>query len=261
MTPHYAFEVAKRMAEAQDKARGGFSIRNHIEDMQWYEGYANNGEKPAKGVVTGNWNNVDEYDRATQTRRVVSNIPERLSAIFEKMGVQIEWSDMVSRCDDCGLLVETTPSHAWWKPEYVIVNDCELLCLACAEPKDKMDPFTKAYVECALWSSTDESDDAGGEPLDKNYNVDDIDSEALNAMIADCVRFQKENADSLECVYTRKYDAHSAGHDFWLNRNGHGAGFWDGDIPEPYAERLSKASKGFGECNLYVGDDGSIYVS
>ncbi len=46
-----------------------------------------------------------------------------------------------------------------------------------------------------------------------------------------------------------------AGHDFWLNRNGHGAGFWDGDWPEPAATTLDAASKAFGEVNLMLDGD------
>jgi hypothetical protein len=53
--------------------------------------------------------------------------------------------------------------------------------------------------------------------------------------------------------------AEQAGYDFWLTRNGHGAGFWDGDWPEPAATYLTKESKKFGTANLYLGDDGLIY--
>ena len=51
-----------------------------------------------------------------------------------------------------------------------------------------------------------------------------------------------------------------AGHDFWLTRCGHGAGFWDGDRPEPAATVLTKASKAYGEVDLYIGDDGKVYA-
>lgn len=37
-----------------------------------------------------------------------------------------------------------------------------------------------------------------------------------------------------------------AGHDFWLTRNGHGAGFGDGDWPEEAGEKLSEAARSFG---------------
>ena len=43
-----------------------------------------------------------------------------------------------------------------------------------------------------------------------------------------------------------------AGHDFWLTRNGHGAGFRDGDWPEPFAAKLTEAAKRAGERDLYV---------
>jgi hypothetical protein len=52
-----------------------------------------------------------------------------------------------------------------------------------------------------------------------------------------------------------------AGHDFWLTRNGHGAGFWDGDWTEPAATILTNAAKAFDECNLYLGDDQAIHVA
>ncbi len=35
--------------------------------------------------------------------------------------------------------------------------------------------------------------------------------------------------------------------DFWLTRNRHGAGFWDGDYPDGIGERLSDIAHGFGE--------------
>jgi hypothetical protein len=52
-----------------------------------------------------------------------------------------------------------------------------------------------------------------------------------------------------------------AGHDFWLTRNGHGAGFWDGEWYKEVGERLTKASKAFGEVNIYVGDGDLIYCN
>lgn len=51
-----------------------------------------------------------------------------------------------------------------------------------------------------------------------------------------------------------------AGHDFWLTRNGHGAGFWDGDWPEPYASILDKGARCCGGFRTYLGDNGLIYA-
>ena len=50
-----------------------------------------------------------------------------------------------------------------------------------------------------------------------------------------------------------------AGHDFWLTRAGHGAGFWDGDLPKELGDRLTEAAGKAGNREPYIGDDGSIY--
>lgn len=122
-----------------------------------------------------------------------------------------------------------------------------------------------AYVQTALWSSNDESDENGGEPFDANYDYDDIAPDALDAMRKDCARFL-ELAGDLICLANFKgrtdYGSISerAMHDFWLTRNHHGAGFWDGDYEEPAGTRLTEIAQSFPECGLYLGDDGKIYL-
>ena len=111
-----------------------------------------------------------------------------------------------------------------------------------------LDDFLTAYLECALWAETD-----GDDPLDKNHQRDDFSDEFLQQARQDCEKFFTDNAADigLHCS--------SAGHDFWLTRCGHGAGFWDGDWQEDVGERLTAASKTFGCVDLYVGNDGKIY--
>ena len=119
----------------------------------------------------------------------------------------------------------------------------------------ELDRFTQGYIDCALWSSTDESDETGGEPMDKNYSFSDIDPETLARMVEDCRSFQDDNRqdlDDCELSFERQ------GHDFWLNRNGHGSGFWD-EGNDPVYRRLSDASKVWGTFDLYVGDDDMIH--
>jgi hypothetical protein len=120
---------------------------------------------------------------------------------------------------------------------------------------DGLDAFTRAYMECALWSSNDESDPSGGKPLDENYSIESLSHEAWCEMIADCAKFQEENVTNLRICYGAGKTPSNAGHDFFLTRNGHGAGFWDGDWPKPLGEYLSNAAKAFGEVHLYVEDD------
>ena len=114
-----------------------------------------------------------------------------------------------------------------------------------------MDKFTQAYIVCALWSANDED----GMPLDSNYVVDDIAPETLARIKSDCRDFQKSAKKWLK----QAGDDAQNGHDYWLTRNGHGAGFWDRGYPKKVSDALCELSKANGEFYLYVGDDGKIY--
>ena len=121
---------------------------------------------------------------------------------------------------------------------------------------ENIDAMLTQYVATALWSSLDGSDESGGEPLDSNYGPDDVDSETLEKMRKDCAAFAQANEAQIEQWGGKDCAWEQAGHDFWLTRNGHGAGFWDrgaGEWPNDGAE-LTTASKAFGECDLYVAD-------
>ena len=129
--------------------------------------------------------------------------------------------------------------------------------------ESEFDSFFNAYMETALWSSHDESDDSGGNPMDENYSTGDIADECYESMKADCRKFFKENyevMDEADGPSGPDYDEWGhMGHDFWLTRNGHGAGFWDGDYSEPHGDLLDEAAKSFGEIDLYIGDDNTIH--
>jgi len=104
------------------------------------------------------------------------------------------------------------------------------------------------------------------EYLDEKYDTDDIAPEARKAMEKDCEKFIAENETALgdyeEIIgsHPEYSESEKAGHDFWLTRNGHGAGFWDRGIGET-GDKLTEASTGFGEVDLYVGDDGKLYTA
>lgn len=132
----------------------------------------------------------------------------------------------------------------------------------------KLDDFTRAYVECALWSSTDNSSceearEGQGEPLDKDHSIDDIEPGTMAELVADCAEFQKRHADLLAVaydLYRRREDytpQSRAGHDFWLTRNGHGCGFWDRQELETdgIGDKLTEAAEAFGEYTLDVSEE------
>lgn len=129
---------------------------------------------------------------------------------------------------------------------------------------DEPDEFTEGYLEAALWSSTDESDpETGGEPMDSNYSISDIAPDAMVAALKDCIEFQELNKRDLALAY-RRYKTGSwtpeakAGHDYWLTRNRHGAGFWDRGLGE-VGKRLTAAAHATGGRDLYIGDDNLVH--
>ena len=117
----------------------------------------------------------------------------------------------------------------------------------------KLDTFTRAYIEAMLWSET--GGENGDTPLDRMYDVSDFAPKTLARILADTAAFQKENSELYD-------DPRQAGHDFWLTRVGSGAGFWDGDHPEPQATLLTNASKRFGHVDVVEGEpgEGPLYL-
>lgn len=77
----------------------------------------------------------------------------------------------------------------------------------------------------------------------------------------DCLRFEEEHAAILnEACERDDYGEWQAGVDFWLTRNGHGAGFWDrglGDV----GNELTEAARASGARDAYLGDDGEVHLS
>jgi hypothetical protein len=117
--------------------------------------------------------------------------------------------------------------------------------------KDYFQEFFIAYATAALWSSNDDDDI----PLDSNFSIDDFDDDALQKLEKDCREFLEKAKDFILNDKRHQNPFERAGHDFWLTRQGHGVGFWDGDWDEPAATELTELSEEFGEFYLYVIDD------
>ena len=111
-----------------------------------------------------------------------------------------------------------------------------------------------SYVETALWSSPCEEEDI--EFLDAKYRIEDFDEKTLSDMKEEMVSFidkyyhlvSEDDKDTSISMFA---------HNLWLTRNGHGAGFWDGDYNN--GDELTDACEGLKNIDLYVGDDGRIY--
>lgn len=138
----------------------------------------------------------------------------------------------------------------------------DMLAIARSVAEQAPERFLDAYVECALWSSTD--NDAGGKPLD-GRQIDPATLATMRAeMRAECNAFLEENIADIVSWRGKPENVlcavENAGHDFWLTRNRHGAGFWDGDWSKDAGKRLTDAAHAYGGVDLYVGHDGKVHA-
>lgn len=131
--------------------------------------------------------------------------------------------------------------------------------------------FYRQYVISALWSESaylnddgiaDENDDRSFQ--DHGYTIDNLAPDTAKKMREDCDRFCDDPAlaEDLAAWHDSFGDDSQAAHDFLLDRNGHGVGFWSrfhGDNPlVVVGERLSEAAQTYGEYSLYLGADGLV---
>lgn len=126
-------------------------------------------------------------------------------------------------------------------------------CLENMEYTSSVDGIVKGYVDAMFWTEEEEV---------KDKNVSDLAPETVQSINTDVKNFYAKAQGLLDAApdeYTDQYGDEQIGHDFWLTRNGHGAGFWDRGLGE-LGDKLTELCKQFGESNLYVGDDGKLYV-
>jgi hypothetical protein len=120
-----------------------------------------------------------------------------------------------------------------------------------------LDDFTLAYLEAAFFTSYDEYE----LNFNNQYTIQDINKEHLNEIKNECLNFQNENKQLLDtAIDLYNYNLKQAGHDFWLTRNGHGAGFFDRGL-ENIGKELTYKSHQLKESDLYLGDDNQLYFT
>jgi hypothetical protein len=119
-------------------------------------------------------------------------------------------------------------------------------------PATVTDSFVRGYLTAAEWL------------LDEEIDRDQVIGwapDALTEAATECADFQSGNeADLARYTALSGRDDESAGIDFFLSRNGHGAGFFDrGD--DPVFDRLQDAARVYSSADVYLGDDGLLYFN
>jgi hypothetical protein len=161
-------------------------------------------------------------------------------------------NDPAGSWPECRLHHPTQPNRRDAAMQHTLDIECEL----------------DQYVRTALWSTNADHLDPEGTghagALEDHYDASDIAPESLASMRAELVEFLDSVDASFLEFWQAELGAGQVGHDFWLTRNGHGAGFWDrfsAGIGSRIGQHLTEASRPFGESYLYAADDGKVYVS
>lgn len=113
-----------------------------------------------------------------------------------------------------------------------------------------LDSFTRGYLEAMEWLLPEETN---------RDRLRGFTRAAIRKAKADCADFYKSNSADLGIYESESgRDMASAGHDFYLSRNGHGAGYFDRGN-HPVFDRLQDAARIYSETNEYV-SRGWIYL-
>jgi len=120
--------------------------------------------------------------------------------------------------------------------------------------RSDLEVFTAACVEALFFTDTGDAEQPAADT--------ELAPGTLADLQADCRSWWRRFGPYVLACRDKMPDAvRRAGHDFWLTRNGHGAGFWDGDWRgTPYADTFTEGAKAYGEFETYAGDDGLIYA-
>ena len=142
-----------------------------------------------------------------------------------------------------------------WYPNATVTEEIETIGTEVSGVS--LDAFTNAYLESALVYSHDDAE----VDLNLNYCPQDFTADALKQCKQDCEDFQRDNAADLALAYdTPRYCDINAGGDFWLSRNGYGAGFQDRGRDAVW-RRLASAAKAYGTVYIMVTEDKKLSTS
>ena len=112
-----------------------------------------------------------------------------------------------------------------------------------------IDQIVSSYLETALWSTEEQENGLEGK------SIADVDKMSVQGAKKDVIDFLRQ-AETQAPDELQSYDAKALGHNLWLSRNGHGAGFFDENN-----DKLQDIARNMKGVDMYLGDDGKVYIS
>lgn len=130
--------------------------------------------------------------------------------------------------------------------EWCGINDEPTLCDACEGPGSGL-----SVADTAPCPDCDGTGKGVSDLEAMEGSVVSWSPESVARAEADCADFLCQCDESeLDIGASDVSEFERAGHDLWLTRNRHGAGFWDGDWDDR-GDELTSIAHSFGECSVY----------
>ena len=117
------------LEDAKEYYKNNISICNHLEGVSIYWSSEENiyGEPGYESyiVALGDWNSFQQKEKEIL-------LLKEFQAMFEMLGIDCQWSDMWTTCDECGKLYLVHPDDMSWKPSIIAdLDKGERVCVRC----------------------------------------------------------------------------------------------------------------------------------
>lgn len=142
-----------------------------------------------------------------------------------------------------------------------------------ARNSSRFDSFVEGFIDAMLQTTsptfthmTEEEQEEEYGNLDRSlmeyeYDVSDISDKCIEKMIDECDKFRDMAGDLISQANDNGMSDSDIGSDFWLTRNRHGAGFWDGDYGDKeLGEKLTDIAHKFSELWPTIDENEEIHV-
>lgn len=128
-------------------------------NVYFYDGYAEPGySDPDRGIIAlGNWNSVTVWVKSKHQFMEVDNTMVWFGKALGKLGVECEWCDEWTPCNNCGKLFRTSPDSYCWQPAYVELGG-DLVCHECVDPEEYLATIEGNHRKCNQVNSIDPED-------------------------------------------------------------------------------------------------------
>ena len=156
---------AQHILEAATNSTTNRTALSYLDEAQLHtDGYAEPGyTDPECGVIaTGNWNHESHYE--DHELIVDDDTLDRVTALLEKLGIELEWCDEWGDCYECGKLFRTLGDSYGWTASH-----WQGVCLECVDPVDVLEDLEGKSHTCLTLDNINPEDHGYVKANDEGY--------------------------------------------------------------------------------------------